>query len=308
MISPDRQLLEQLAREGPQPSDYGPFNDVLQRSFRSGNKQANYAEIRDILANCLTTNTLQGLALHKPHGYAGDFEIIDKIYMEHRCEDERMRRWDDFFHAQTATRAVRNRKRYFHGILDNMPNTHAPASVLNVASGPARCVHEWLSRDTDRKITFDCIDNDLSAIQYAAKLNADHPGRAFFAKANVFRFETHRRYELIWVAGLCDYFDDDGFITLIKLLTQMVAPHGQLVLGNFSTQNPSRPYMEVIGDWNLEHRSKERLLSLAQRAGITSDRVFVDSEPEGVNLFLHINSPQSGTDSTLTDTPSVCFA
>ena len=288
MQSTDRHLLEQLAQDGPDLINYGPLEDVLQRIFHSPNKPANYAEARDILRNCLNVDTLQGFALHKPHGYAGDLEIIDKIYTEHRSECSRMRRWDDFFHAQAATRAVRNRKQYFHELLENISRAHGPVSVLNVAAGPARCVHEWLSRFTESHVTFDRIDNDLSAIQYATKLNKRHHGQIFFAKANVFKFETQRRYDLIWTAGRCDYFDDDGFVTLLKRLISCVAPRGELVLGNFSTHNPSRAYMEVIGDWKLEHRSRQHLEFLAQRAGIPAGSVFVDSEPEGVNLFLHI--------------------
>jgi extracellular factor (EF) 3-hydroxypalmitic acid methyl ester biosynthesis protein len=37
---------------------------------------------RDLGADFLN-DTMQGLALRKPHGYAGDFEIIDRIYTQH---------------------------------------------------------------------------------------------------------------------------------------------------------------------------------------------------------------------------------
>jgi hypothetical protein len=48
--------------------------------------------------------------------------------------------------------------------------------------------------------------------------------------------------------------------------------------------------MELVGDWHLHHRSGEKLRSLAAQAGVPSERVSIGSEPEGVNLFLHVSA------------------
>src|SRR5262245_13579878 len=52
--------------------------------------------------------TIQGLGYRKPHGYAGDFEIIDHIYQQKTSEDRRFKKWDKYFHACHAAKAVRN--------------------------------------------------------------------------------------------------------------------------------------------------------------------------------------------------------
>ena len=59
-------------------------------------------------------------------------------------------------------------------------------------------------------------------------------------------------------------------------------------MGNFSESNPSRAYMELLGDWHLEHRSPEKLRELGRRAGYSDQAMRVGSEPLGVNLFLHL--------------------
>jgi len=48
--------------------------------------------------------------------------------------------------------------------------------------------------------------------------------------------------------------------------------------------------MEIVGDWYLHHRSAEDLMSLARKSGIHHDNIQISSEPEGVNLFLHIKN------------------
>jgi hypothetical protein len=59
-------------------------------------------------------------------------------------------------------------------------------------------------------------------------------------------------------------------------------------VGNFSDFNPSRDYMELLGDWVLQHRTRDRLRELALEAGAAEDAIDVQWEPEGVNLFLHV--------------------
>jgi hypothetical protein len=63
---------------------------------------------------------------------------------------------------------------------------------------------------------------------------------------------------------------------------------GELVVGNFSTNNPSRGLMEVMLQWYLHHRDEEMLVELAIKAGIPAHKIRVNAEQTGVNLFLHM--------------------
>ena len=286
----ERKFIQRLGHFGPAQEDYKPFSDLLARTFERGaDANDDVAEIRSSLAESLELDTLQGLAFRKPHGYPGDFEIIDHIYLERHAEDPRWRRWDQYFHAQAATRAVRNRKSYFHLLLEKL---NEPASglirVLNVASGPCRCLHQWLSSHPESKIHFDCIDNDQDALQYAGALNAEYLDRVAFTCGNALRTELTHPYHLIWVAGLCDYFSDERTASLIRRLSAALVPGGELVLGNFGDFNPSRPYMEIVGDWKLTHRSARSLLCLARNSGVNVVNAKIGAEQEGVNLFLHV--------------------
>ena len=77
------------------------------------------AELIEAFGEAMSPLTMQGFALNRPHGYSGDFEIIDRIYQHHVSPDPALANWDRFFHRQAAPKAVRNRKTYFHRLLDH---------------------------------------------------------------------------------------------------------------------------------------------------------------------------------------------
>lgn len=278
---------------GPTPAEYEALNTsitALHRAVANGDiKVSALIDILDSHEAPFSTQTMQGLALRKPHGYAGDYEMIDKIYTEHKSGDPKLKKWDEYFHSQHAPRAVRNRKSYFHSLLDKIPSN---ASVLKLGVGPGRSMFEWLSKNPRKQITLECVDVDRNAIAYASNLNSSFSEKIIFHHTNVFKFSPpiDQKYDLVWAAGLFDYFDDKTFESLGKRFFQNVKPGGELVIGNFSTFNPTRPYMELFGQWHLHHRDANLLQSLG--AMISQGKsVRIESEPEQVNLFLH--APQA---------------
>jgi len=108
-----------------------------------------------------------------------------------------------------------------------------------------------------------------------------------FHRCSALRFSSDHKYALVWSAGLFDYFDEPTFVEQARRYYAMVEVGGELVIGNFSELNPSRAYMEVVGDWHLQYRNEDQLRELAVRAGIPGSAVRVGLEPHGINLFLH---------------------
>jgi cyclopropane fatty-acyl-phospholipid synthase-like methyltransferase len=141
---------------------------------------------------------------------------------------------------------------------------------------------------TENDIRFDLVDFDQNAIDYSSHKNKKFEKLISYHKVNVLRFEPYMRYDLIWSAGLFDYFKEKHFVYLLKKYINYVAEGGELVIGNFSTENPSQILMEVVSEWYLNYRSREDLLKIARDAGLLNGKVFVDSEALGVNLFLNI--------------------
>lgn len=280
-----------VAQGGPREEDDGEFNAWMARAhaFAVAGQllEQDKTKLLEAFGAAMSPLTMQGFAVNKPHGYAGDFEIIDRIYQHHISADPALANWDRFFHRQAAPKAVRNRKTYFHRLLDHHDSAGVPR-VLKIGVGPGRSMFEWLSTNPLSKATFDCVEIDPNAVRYATELNQPFLDRIQFFRKNCLKFEPTQQYELIWAAGIFDYFDDATFLQMMQRLLAAVTPGGELVVGNFASTNPCRPYMEFGDAWFLNHRSADQLVTLAMQCGVERERIAIGCEELGVNLFLHI--------------------
>ena len=289
------EYLKTLSQKGgPVPSEYVDVNlamNILAQLHHSGGISNQDLEvIREELGEAMTPKTIQGFAYKQPHGYAGDFEIIEKIYNNHVASEPHLANWDRFFQSHSAAQAVRNRVSFFLDQVWNVKDQSGrKARILNVASGPGRDLHECLKIMGQTGLHFDCVDQDPNAIQHATQLCQNFMSNITFFHQNVFKFVANKTYDLIWSAGLFDYFSDSLFKRVLKRLLPFLEKTGKLVIGNFSDQNPSQDYMEFF-NWLLHHRSAQKLQQLAQECGIASHNIQVKKEPESVNLFLIISA------------------
>lgn len=285
-----------VAKGGPEPSEYASFQRWVKEvadELRTGKlAKEDLAILRAAFGEALSEETMQGFSLKKPHGYPGDYEIIDRIYTRHTTDEPHLQNWDKFSQAQEALVAVRNRKEYFLRLLESLENTFPEKSslpVLNVASGPARDVFEFFhSNGHNQSVSFECVDNDAEAISYARDLCAPYLDRISFQETNALRYQADDRFQLAWSAGLFDYLGDKGFQFLLERMFDSLRDDGELVVGNFSPRNPTRHYMEIIADWHLYYRTEEELVELAKSCGVPDEDIRIGREPQGVNLFLHI--------------------
>ena len=130
--------------------------------------------------------------------------------------------------------------------------------------GSEMCIRdsEWMNRNPEYDVSFECIEYDDKAIEYAKNLNADFESRITWRHENALKYRSEtNKYDLIWAAGIFDYFNDQVFESLFSRLLESKKQDGQIVVGNFSTSNPSRPYMEIF-DWILHHRTEQDLICL----------------------------------------------
>lgn len=102
---------------GPIVEDYAElqalFHKIAKRKKRGEISSRHIASLQDAFGESFSLDTIQGFCVQQPHGYAGDYEIIDRIYTNWISPKANLQKWDHFFHAQAAPNAVRNRKAYF---------------------------------------------------------------------------------------------------------------------------------------------------------------------------------------------------
>ncbi|MEJ7625373.1 MAG: class I SAM-dependent methyltransferase [Ferruginibacter sp.] len=278
-----------IANGGPETMEYEDLNrvfDTLSNEYKTGGlKESDLLVLQNGFGDECLQNTLHGHIKSKPFGYAGDFMIIDKIYMEQITEDDRFAKWDIFWNNHSAAKAVRNRKDYFIKTLTEKLSGKEKLKLLNVASGPARDLAELYSQIDPNLLDTVCIEADKTAINYATNLNKDNAGHIQFIHQNILRYNPEEKFDIVWSAGLFDYFDDAVFIKLLRKFISWTKTGGEVIIGNFSVENPSRNYMEMIGEWFLHHRSLEQLTQLAVEAGAAEKDITVAKKWKGLIYF-----------------------
>jgi len=247
-------------------------------------------KVFELLSPLLTMDSMIGTTFVKSHGYAGDYELIDRIYNEWKSKDNNLYKWDLFYHDMEGAKAVRNRKMYFNGLANKTEEKFGNALVLDLGSGPCIDLYEYLKTKPKSKhrLQFECLDMDQNAIDFGSVVCDNYLDQVSFIKQNALKFDPGYQYELIWSAGLFDYFNDKIFTRAVRKIYTLVKGGGELVIGNFSTNNPSRAVMENFCQWYLHHRSEETLIDLSIKAGVPENLIEVSQEDTGVNLFLHL--------------------
>jgi extracellular factor (EF) 3-hydroxypalmitic acid methyl ester biosynthesis protein len=277
-----------LENGGPEPHDYEEFTTIVNNL-----DPADIVNFRDKIKSILNENTLIGHGYVKPYGYPGDFDLIDKIYKFKVNEDLRYRNWDLFFQNQAGANAVRNRKDFFIEYCKKLIIKKENAKVLILGSGPASDVYEFMTDYSQvSNVSFDLIDFDQSAIDFSMKKNEKFNGQIVYNKINALRFNSYKLYDLIWSAGLFDYFKDKHFTFLIRKYFNCLTEDGEMVISNFSTKNPTKRLMEVLSDWYLNLRTESDLFRVASDAFVDKELVSIDKEPLGINFFLKIRKSQ----------------
>ena len=273
-----------ILKGGPELDDYEKFTTIVNNLA-----PAEIDDFRNLIHEILNENTLIGHGFVKPFGYPGDFYLIDKIYQFAVNEDQKYRNWDLFFQNQPGANAVRNRKDFFLEFCKRLTSEKESASILILGSGPASDVNEFMCGCSKKKnISFDLIDFDQAAIDFSMQKNASFNGLISYHRINALRFNSFKLYDLIWSAGLFDYFKDKHFTFLLRKYFNCLTDDGEMVISNFSTKNPTKKLMENLSDWYLNLRTESDLYRIASDAGIDKELVSVDKESLGINLFLKI--------------------
>lgn len=259
--------------------------------YRKGNvSKEDIAEINMSFGKEFLENTLHGRGFLKPNGYPGDYLFLDRIYTNHISLNPKYSIWDEYVQQNGAPNAVRNRKEYFKHLVKAKAKSTPQLNVLNVVSGSGREISELYTDCYENNIHMTCVEIDEEAIAFSKQLNKVNLGQIEYVSSNIFKFQTEESFDFIWAAGLFDYLNDKAFVKLLIRFKRWQKARGEIVIGNFNeAHNPSRSYMEILGDWNLIHRTEVQLENLARQAGFNENEFHVSRMPDNLILYLHIH-------------------
>lgn len=254
------------------------------------------SELWRIAGNLLSVGSLQLRARTKPRGYAGDFEMLDQICATQCCDDPLGEFFDKFFQSQHAPSAVRARtNRMTREIVGQSSHIDGPFHVTSIGSGPAVEIVQALeqipvAKQSQLRVTL--LDLDPSALEFAEAgiRSQEFSGQLQCVRENLFRLPTRKSAaiedaDLIYCMGFFDYLNDQDAASMLQMMSHALSANGQLFVFNFAPSNPTRAYMEWIGNWYLTYRDNQAMTRLAESAGL-EDRFEIDSESQGIDLFI----------------------
>ncbi len=242
----------------------------------------------------------------KPLGYAGDYEMVNMMLRESAATGTNTyaRIFHDITSGVAACEAHRNRITILERLLgeeaERVTEEQRIFTVLTIACGPAVEIQRFIrNNDLANESALHLMDFNDETLEYVkgrVKSAMDDSGRKptvkFIQKSvddllkNI-HFEEEGflpSYDMIYCAGLFDYFPDNVCRNLLQLYHNWVRPGGLLVATNVHSNNPERYLMEHLLEWFLVYRDEEHLLSLGPKGA--DSEIYADET--GVNVFLSV--------------------
>lgn len=280
-------------------SQYIKLNEIL-KNVSATTKEMSFEFFRSQMIDLLLKAPFHNRAFTKPLGYAGDYQMMNQIYAHEGMGDSLFAKCLHlYFISAPESRAVRNRAVYLYDQILKGANKNAGKEyhILSVACGPAFEMQKFIKNHPDlaAKTKFSLLDQDIEALQHAQRkikvLERDmglsiecefihKPIKHVIAKG------LSGKYDLIYSAGLFDYFTDPVAQMAARRLHEALKDSGKLIIGNFSNASLGQLTMDIALDWHLIYRSTENLESLFSEIG---KNFRIESEEEGINLFCHLD-------------------
>jgi len=243
-------------------------------------------------------------AYHKPLGYSGDYEMMNMLYRDHAEGETLFGRVLNVYACQeAAARANINRIGYLNeriiGLIAANPGRRL--RIASIGCGPSHEIRTLLEQHPElgRSIDVALVDQEERAIEYCERtlspLAARTGARIHFIRESIRKLLTAKSLgaalgerDLVYSAGLFDYLSDRSFQALLRVLYSATVEGGHMYIGNVDLErNTTKWSMEYASDWYLIHRTPAHLRELANVLP-NPNLVDVESEPLGVNLFLHV--------------------
>ena len=234
----------------------------------------------------------------KPHGYAGDFRMIQGLYDNIARGYGRLGPLiDRCYMDQPACVAVQNRRGLLRReieqtIRDRSPDR--PVRVTSLASGPAQEVFDVFEQQPESSCLFaTLIDLDDQALAFVRDkaVTFERINQLVLHQANLLYLAAGRKHleippqDLVYSIGLIDYFPDKYVVALMNYAHGLLRPGGRLILGNFHPRNPSKALMEHVLEWILIHRTEDDLNRLYEQSHFARPATRIQFEEQGINLF-----------------------
>ena len=250
-------------------------------------------------------------AYMKPLGFAGDYEMVNMMLKQSGNKPRSIyAQIIDIFHIESsAPTAHRGRIK----MMQNRLTTEAERviieqermfSTINIGCGPALEVQNFIADNPmANQTTMQLVDFNEETIDYAKiriertiAESGNKPIIKYLTKSidDLLR-EAHQKdntnvqlYDMVYCAGLFDYFSDHICKRLVELFYSWLRPGGLVTVTNVDPRNPNRYQMEHLLEWNLIYRDDSDMKKLVPK----NAEFEISKDETEINVFLDIRKPE----------------
>lgn len=295
----DEQIMEQCAAELDRLVEAGDRLDTYLNDEPLINDVKH--RVRSLLGHFLYQSTVFKRGFEKPHGYPGDYKMLEIVYDNVEVSGGIGKYIDRYGLNVPYSTAIRLRKDTMRDMLGHFINTSTQQhlKILNLASGACRDIREMLRQPIAYKGKVDllCIDQDDSALNYSQeKLSALPNDRidVHLIKGNILRLESldlgsDSSFDMIYSIGIADYLQDRMLKKIFQDSYKKLKTGGRLVVAYKDKERHKPVALNWYGDWYFIPRNEEELLTLIYESmGKDNVSIAIEREPSGVIFFAVI--------------------
>ena len=261
-------------------------------------------EVQDIVNPWLLRSRFWARSWVKPHGYAGDYQILEWMYdlerdgCANRCQPAAVNLLDGLYRSVHSVRAVWHRRAWFSKLIEgHIDGDRAPVRVLDVACGGSRYLRDVVERAVPECIHATFFDQDPAAIAFVqSRLPDATRGVATFVCAPVGQIsealprDGRPHFDVAVSTGLFDYLPADRARELLLQMAALTRPGGTVAICNFSPDDRSRVVKEWIAAWSLTYRTASELAALFP----PGTRPAVSRSPDGGLIYARARTRERG--------------
>jgi extracellular factor (EF) 3-hydroxypalmitic acid methyl ester biosynthesis protein len=247
--------------------------DAFEKRFPEHDLSAYKASFRAIVSPWLCRSKFFWRSLSKPHGYAGDFKIIDWMYdLEHSAGEDPtepgiVNCLDFIFSTNHSVISLWDRRRWLKGLLHDELKKKGELKILDIACGGARYIRDFLeSVDDVSTVSVTLLDQDPAALAFAETVNlAKWPDQIETICApikNLTKTIKVDDYDVIISSGLFDYLDHETGSGVLNYLSTKIKQGGVLAITNYHIDDASLLSKDWSADWPLVFREDHHVHAL----------------------------------------------
>lgn len=244
-------------------------------------------------------------AYTKPLGYPGDFQVMEYIYQGNALGDTPFAQVAHALGVHIGEFVVRRKDLVRRAIAEVTAQRRGSGAtvIANLGAGPAQEIVELMQQDEcgPNPLTFILVDQDSGAMRCAGhKLSMANaarrqvtPVKIELRHLSVLRLlrqvdptEFLTQPDMIYSAGLFDYFSDRTCRVLAHRLYDALRPGGVLLLCNMKAGTDMIWPLEMIADWSLNYRTSDSVLSWAD--GLPGAEISLRTEATGYDYLLSV--------------------